>query len=289
MKNLLLWIKISRPGLWFATIWLYLLPTAQMDLIWERPSFWFGLFYVSFPLNFLVYGWNDIVDFDADAYNPRKDSFLFGAKANKIFLKNLWIPLLGIQLILLPFVFYYCGIQFIYLMIPFIIINTLYNLPKNGLRSKPPLELLCQIAYLLIVPFSILINGTQSLPWVTYCYLILFAWQSHLIGEVMDIEPDKKANKQTTATKIGIEKTKLLIIFIVLIEVGLLYFVYKDYIFGSMLALGLLWLLIDLYIIYKNKIYTLSQMKLFAYASNIIALASMIYVWFSACLLSIPK
>ena len=40
-----------------------------------------GLVYVTFPLNFLVFGWNDIVDYSIDKANPRKDSWLFGARA----------------------------------------------------------------------------------------------------------------------------------------------------------------------------------------------------------------
>lgn len=289
MNRIILWLKVSRPGLWFATIWLYMLPTAQMDNIWNSYTFWVGLIYVSFPLNFLVYGWNDIVDHNADMHNPRKDSFLFGAKANKKTLANLWKPLLGVQLVCLPFIIFMASWKFILLMIPFLLINHLYNLPENGLRSRPPLELLCQIAYLLVVPFSILINETTNLPWVTYFYLILFAWQSHLIGEVMDIEPDKKAKKHTTATFLGMKKTKMIIIMIVSIEVLLLFLVFKDFIFGSMLAIGLLWLILDLYFIYKTKEYTLSQMKFFGYSSNIIALMSMIYVWYSSCLLSLPN
>lgn len=284
-NKFLLWLKISRPGLWFCTIWLYLLPTSQMSHIWESPAFWIGLVYVCFPLNFLVYGWNDIVDYEADAVNPRKDSFLFGAKASKSELQKLWIPIAAVQIVFLPVMLYFIGINFLYLIFAFGIINTLYNLPKNGLRSRPPFELACQIGYLLIVPLSAMINNTDPLPWVTYAYLLLFAWQSHLIGEVMDIEPDRLSNKHTTATKIGMKFTKLLIILIVCIEVALLFFVFKDFIFGAMLALGLIWLVIDLFIIYKTKNYSLFQMKLFAISSNLIAVVSMIYVWYTACLL----
>ncbi|MEM8907345.1 MAG: hypothetical protein AAGD05_05815, partial [Bacteroidota bacterium] len=75
----LFWLKVSRPGLWFATLWLYFLPTSQMSLLHSWP-FWLGLVYVTFPLNLLVYGWNDIVDQPIDAFNPRKDSYWFGAK-----------------------------------------------------------------------------------------------------------------------------------------------------------------------------------------------------------------
>ncbi len=284
-NKLIFWLKVSRPGLWFATIWLYVLPTSQMSDIWSSIPFWIGFFFVCFPLNFLVYGWNDIVDREIDLVNPRKDSFLFGARGTETQLNQLKWAIAGVHLICLPVLLFYTNWKMLLLFSGIIIINGLYNLPKNGLRSRPPLELLCQVGYLLVVPFSILINDISGLPWITYFYLLLFAWQSHLIGEVMDIIPDRATGRKTTATVIGIIKTKWLIIGIVAIEVSLLFLIFKDFVFGGMLALGLIWLLLDLLFIYKKKSYTLFQMKLFGIMSNLVAIASMAYVWWSGCLL----
>jgi len=286
LLQLVFWLKISRPGLWFATVWLYLLPTSQMD-VFESPQFWFGLLYVTFPLNFLVYGWNDIVDQETDAVNPRKNTFWFGARGTEAQLASLPKVIVFVQLIfMIPFV-YLEGIPMLILFAGLVLINWLYNLKKNGLRSRPPLELLCQIGYLLVAPFSILVNDTANLPWLTFGYLFLFAMQSHLIGEVMDIEPDRKSGRRTTATIIGMKNTKLLIISIVALEVFILFYFYKEFIFGGILALGLIWLLIDLFIIYKTKTYSLPQMKLFGLMSNVVAVFSMGYVWYTGCLLQL--
>ncbi len=286
MQLLIFLLKSSRPGLWFCTIWLYLLPTSQMDSIWSSFPFWFGLFYVSFPLNLLVYGWNDYVDVSADKLNPRKDSFLFGARGTEEEVRSLPKAIITTQLLCLPYLVYLSSAYFLLLFTAFLVISWLYNLPNGGLRSKPPLELLCQIGYLLVVPISILLNDTSQLPIWSYAYLLLFAWQSHLIGEVMDIEPDAKAGKTTTAVLIGMRKTKLLIILFVALEIGILAVVIQDYFFAGFLGLGLVWLMIDLFIVYKTKIYSLAEMKLFGYLSNLMAIISMSYVWLSGCLLS---
>lgn len=287
LQKMCFYLKISRPGLWFVTLWLYLLPTSQMEQIWVSNIFWYGFFYATFPLNFMVYGWNDMVDIDTDQINPRKDSFWFGAKGTATQLKAIWKPILFVQILFVPFLIYQIGIPFLGLMFLFVLINGLYNLPKNGLRSRPPLELLCQVGYLMIVPFSMLLNDLPSLPWLTYVYLLLFAWQSHLIGEVMDIIPDQKAGRNTTAILLGMKKTKLLIIAIVSLEVLLLFYAYEDYVFGGLLALAIVWLLIDLFLVFKTATYTLTQMKLFGLLSNLIALFSMGYVWYSGCLLKV--
>ncbi len=285
-QQLSFWLKVSRPGLWFATLWLYLLPTSQMD-IWNSSVFWFGLFYVTFPLNFMVYGWNDVADREIDLLNPRKDSFLFGARGTEEQLSKLWLPIAIVQLLCYPVFVWIAGWKMLVLLAGLLLVNALYNAPTNGLRSRPPWELLCQVGYLLIAPFSIFLNESAGLPWITYAYLLLFAFQSHLIGEVMDIEPDRKAGRVTTATIIGTKKTKLLIILIVSLEVSILFLVFKEWIFGGMLALGLIWLIIDLFLIYKTKVYSLWQMQLFGILSNFVAIASMAYVWYSGCLMAV--
>ena len=240
-----------------------------------------------FPLNFLVYGWNDSVDFETDQANPRKDSFWFGARGTKAQLEHLWKPMLIVHLLFMPYLIYLGSYKMILIITLFLIINALYNLKENGIRSRPPFELLCQIGYLLVVPLSMLINDTAMLPWQTFIYLFLFSMQSHLIGEVMDIEPDRQSHRKTTATILGMKKTKMLIIGIVCLEVVFLFYVFKDFVFGSVLAFGLIWLLLDLLIIYRSQKYSIGQMKFFAFGSNIIAIATIAYVWYTGCLLEV--
>ena len=285
ISNLLFYLKISRPGLWFAAIWLYILPTGQMESLLYSWTFWYGLFYVTFPLNFIVYGWNDIVDYEIDKHNIRKDSFWFGARASKEQLDKLGRVIVLAQLLFFTPLLFFSDWKITLVFAAFILRNGLYNLPGKGLRTLPPLELLAQVGYLLIVPLSIYINDTKNIPILTYVYLLLFAWQSHLMGEVMDIEPDRASGRKTTATILGVKKAKWLIISIVIAEVLLMFIAYNEYIFGGFLALGLLWLLLDVLVLFKSNNYTVGQMKLFALGSNAVAFITMIYVWYSGCLI----
>jgi len=284
LRETLFLLKMSRPGLWFATVWLYILPTSGNELLFDSWVFWFGLFYVCFPLNLLVYGWNDIVDFEADRGNPRKGNYLFGALADRKSLDRLMPKIILFQLLTYPIFIYFGGIKMLGLLLFQVLVLYAYNHPTRGLRSKPPFELSCQIGYLLIVPFSVWIHDLEMPGTWTFVYLSLFAFQSHLIGEVMDIEPDRAAGKTTSAVVIGMFNTKLLIILIVALEVAIITFVFEDLVFGLLLSGGLLWLLLDLFFIFKTKVYTLFQMKLFGWMSNLVAIASMMYVWWSACL-----
>lgn len=286
MKALLFWLKVSRPGLWFPVYWLYLLPLSTMPF-WEKWEFWLGLAFCSFPLNFIIYAWNDIVDYETDQLNPRKDSFLFGAQGTRAQLAHLPKGIIGTALLTLPVFIYLEGFLMLALFAALAFVLWMYNHPKKGLRGIPPLELVCQFGYLLVVPFSMMVNDVGDIPWITYLYLLLFAIQSQLMGEVMDIEPDRKAGRATTATVLDVKGTKLLIIGIVLTEVLLLVFVYQDLVFAGMLGVGLLWLFLDLFLIFRSNQYSLFQMQLFGFGSNAVAFASMAYVWWSGCLLEV--
>jgi 4-hydroxybenzoate polyprenyltransferase len=283
MKTLLFYLKVSRPGLWFPTLWLYMMPLSGVEF-WNNGLFWLGLFYVLFPMNFLVYGWNDIVDYEADKLNPRKDSYLFGARGSKAQLKKMIPAIVLSQLLIYPIFIFMVGWQIAIIYAAQLLVMWAYNFPNKGLRSMPPFEMLCQFGYVLVVPFSIYVNGVDALPWQTYAYLAMFAVQSHLMGEVMDIGPDKQAGKTTTATLIGMARTKWIIMSLVLTEsIWVLYF-YKDIFFAAMLFAGVIWLLLDYFVIFKNRQYTLKEMNLFGIGTNLVALASMAYVLWSGCL-----
>ena len=276
MHRLLFYLKASRPGFWFPTIWLYLLPTSGMDV---GIVFWVGLFYVSFPLNFLVYGWNDIVDEDIDRYNPRKDTYLFGAKGKHDELRTLPVAMIIVQLLIWPLLVSLSSWHVLGVLLWTVFFCWIYNARGWGLRSKPPLELLCQVGYLLVLPLSCILNEQPIPDWRVWIYLILFCMQSQLIGEVMDIVPDRKGGRKTTGTELGKGNTKLLIISIVIAESILVWYWFSELYF----ALGLLgfvgWLCLDRFVLYKNREYSMMELYLFGYGSNVIALVSMFYVW----------
>lgn len=271
-------LKTSRPGLWFPTIWLYTLPVAGQD-IWDSPAFWVGLLYVTFPLNFLVYGWNDMVDQITDRLNPRKGTYLFGAKGSDSELNRLPKSILIVQLLTWPILLLFGSWQMALVALGIIFFCWIYNAPSWGFRGRPPLELLSQVGYLLVLPLSCLLNQVVIPSIDVWFYLFLFCTQSQLIGEVMDIEPDRQARRDTTATKLGRVGTKFLVIGVVLAETLLVWLHFGDWIFGAGLGLFLLWLLLDVFVLYANKAYTMRDFKLLGIGSNVVALLSMIYVW----------
>lgn len=278
-------LKISRPGLWFPTIWIYLVPFTFESKFWQEPIFWIGFFFVTFPLNYLVYGLNDYNDFKADEINIRKGNFLFGAKSTKLQLAS--IPK-KTTFIIFPFVIYFTyisGWKMFLLLLFMIAVNIVYNFKPFRIKERPPFEICIQMGYVVTAFFSVLLNGVDLLPWQTILYLTLFAFQAHIAGEIMDIEPDIKSGKRTTATLIGRKKTKFLMLLLLMAEVFVLSFWFQDYVLAGFLVVFSLWLILDVFVFFKEKPYTIKQMKLFGIAMNVSAILSMIWVLYSGKLL----
>src|SRR6266480_3750151 len=53
----------------------YLMPVGHAEIL-HSGKLWLGLFFVLFPLGFLLYGVNDIVDAETDSLNPREGTFM---------------------------------------------------------------------------------------------------------------------------------------------------------------------------------------------------------------------
>lgn len=264
-----------------------MVPFGQTQGYLENLSFWIGLFFVTFPLNYLVYGLNDYNDVDADRINERKGNYLFGAKEGYDELKS--VPK-RIFLVIFPFFIFFVtakGVWMFILLTLMVIVNIAYNFPPLRLKERPPFEILIQSGYVITALFCIELNQLAILPWQTFVYLVLFAFQAHIAGEIMDIEPDKKALKRTTAVILGRKNSKILMLFLLILESVLLCYWFDDFVLGGFLAIFSIWLILDIFFIFKNKPYSVHQMKLFGYAMNASAILSMIWVLYSGSLLTV--
>ena len=276
-------LQSARPGFWLTAIWFYLLPVAQQP-VWNSAAFWLGVFFVSFPFGLLIYGWNDIVDRENDRRNARKGSFLFGARGTDAQLRRLpWI----IALVHLPFVVLFTvwlGPRMLGWYAALIGATALYNLPRYGFKNFPVVDVLNQCAYGLVFYLSSAINHVPPLPWPTVIFGVMFAMHSHLLGEVMDLEPDRLAGRRTTALFIGAVPTKLVIAAFLAIEAWLVNHAFGDRVVTTFLASGVGWFVCDA-VFFRARPYPEWLARLFLLGWNFVALASAWYVWSSGALM----
>jgi 4-hydroxybenzoate polyprenyltransferase len=252
--------------------------------VFQSRGFWLGLFYVTLPLGFIIYGWNDLVDEEADRVNPRKGTFLFGARGTREQLASMPIRIAGLQLIFLVAFWYLDGARMVLWFAGLIAFTALYNWPRYGLKSRPPFEVLNQAGFLLVFVLSSWLNHAPQLRWSAMLFGAMFAMHSHVFGEIMDIEPDLLSQRRTSATIIGAARSKFLIMCFLMIEGCLVYTCFKDLWMTGFLAFGVLWFFLDATVLWKNRLYSTKQMSGFLLGWNLIALASIRWVWSSASL-----
>jgi 4-hydroxybenzoate polyprenyltransferase len=279
-------LQASRPGLWLTAIWFYMLPLGQRDVFQSVP-FWLGVLYVSFPMGLLLYGWNDIVDYETDRLNPRKGSFLFGARGTPEQLRKLPPRIVLVQLPFLIAFSWLAGPRVLLCFTGMTAAAAIYNWPRYGFKSRPPLEILNQAGYLFVFVLSSWLNNVPQLPWAAMLFGALFAMHSHVFGEVMDFDPDLSAGRGTTATLIGRVPAKLLIAALLVFEAVLVWVFFREIVLASFLVASGLWFLLDATAIWKSLPYTNGQMRFAMLAWNGVALLSMPWMWWRAGLVAV--
>jgi len=261
-----------------------MLPLSQRD-VFHSVAFWLGALYVTFPMGLLLYGWYDIVDYEADRLNPRKGTFLFGARGTPEQLRGLPHR---IALVQAPFVVAFsvlAGAKILLCFAGMIAAAALYNWPRYGFKARPPLEILNQAGYLFVFLLSSWMNDVPLLPWATLLFGALFAMHSHVFGEVMDLEPDRAAGRRTTTTVIGRVPAKLLMAAFMLLEAGLVVRFLGAKGLAGFLLLSAAWFIVDATVLWRSRPYSNREMRFFMLAWNAIALVSMPWMWSQASLL----
>jgi lycopene elongase/hydratase (flavuxanthin-forming) len=278
--------QVARPGLWTTTALFYLMPLGHRALA-SSWIFWLGLVYVLGPLGLVLYGVNDIVDAEADVYNPRKGTFLFGSLGRKEQLIALRWEIAVAQLPFLAMFLSLIGPKILLWYAALAAAVALYNSPRVAWKGRPPFDVLIQASYLLVFVLSSWLNHVPQLPWPTFVFGALFAMHSHVFGEVMDIVPDRKSGRRTTATQIGAVRAKLLIAALLCVETGMVYWFFHDAIISGFLGAGVLWFVVDSSVLWKEGAYSPRQMRAFMWAWNGAAVLGMYWNWASASLTKI--
>jgi len=225
------------------------------------------------PLGMLIYAVNDISDWRTDQLNPRKGSFLFGARPTFEQIRQL--PL-QVALFHVPFLLTFWTILGPRALLWFIaaVVSTLaYNHPKYGAKDRPFFDVLAQIGYLLVFILATWMSNQPIAPWYVFVFGALFAMHSHLFGQIMDIEPDARANRTTTAVVIGAKNAKFLAALLLVIEALVaLNFESKPYL-APALSLGALGFVIDSLFIGREDPYPTWLVTFFFFGWNFVLLA----------------
>ena len=193
-------IKISRPR-----FWVYITGPFLIGVVAASPvQSWLLIIllgaYFTFPANLLIYGINDIFDYETDKHNPKKEAYetLVKPKEQKQLWR--WIAITNVPfLLLLPLL----GNNGRWAVAGFLFFGVFYSMPPIRAKVRPLIDSIFNVLYIFpaIVGYAVV---SKTLPSLYLCLAAAFwCMAMHAYSAVPDIGADRKAKISTIATQLG--------------------------------------------------------------------------------------
>lgn len=231
-------VMVSRPISWPNTAY----PFAAAYLIAggdNYPLLMIAVFFFLIPYNLLMYGINDIFDYESDIRNPRKGG-IEGMREQKEL-----HPVIAKSIIVttVPFVVYLLingsiASNSILLAVLFFVIA--YSAAKLRFKEIPLLDSITSSIH-FVGPAVYALTLTEFSPDAWPYVLAFFLWgmASHAFGAVQDIIPDRQANIASIATFLGARGTVCFAALLYVLAAGIL--VIQPFPFNVIAIVGLLY------------------------------------------------
>ncbi len=196
-------LKVSRPK-----FWLYLLGTYALGCILGADSLpalvswrtlWFFVWF-TLPANLLLYGVNDLSDYDTDVHNPKKGDW--EALVRPEMRPRLLVAVLIAVALAIPPLLGASPLSWLAWLL-FILLSVAYSVPPLRLKSRPVIDSLSNVLY--VTPMFLGWSLYSSFPPSWYLALAGMCWCAamHAYSAIPDIVPDTRAGVRTVATLLG--------------------------------------------------------------------------------------
>lgn len=196
-------LKISRPRFWIYIFGPYLLGVAagaQSAADFLKPEILTFAAFFLFPANLLIYGINDIFDFETDNLNPKKSTYEIRLRRSDHSTLAKWILIIN-----LPF-FAAALLIFRSALLPlslFLFLSVFYSSPPLRAKAIPVFDSLFNFLYVTpgILSFYLL---TGSWPPIKILIAAgLWTAAMHAFSAVPDISADRQTGVTTIAVLLG--------------------------------------------------------------------------------------
>lgn len=199
-------VMSSRPISWVNTAF----PFVAGYLVAEpkiTPLLIIGGLYFLFPYNLLMYGINDVFDYESDIKNPRKGG-IEGIQLQKHLHRITIIAAIAINV---PFVLYLLmqgsiASKLVLLYSVFMVLA--YSVPKLRFKERPIIDSLTSSTHFVSpLVYALVLTGWQSSYWPFVMAFFVWGMASHAFGAVQDIIADRSAGIASIATYFGARTT----------------------------------------------------------------------------------
>lgn len=201
---------ISRPISWPNTAYPfaagYLITGGTLD-----PTFFVATLYFLIPYNLLMYGVNDVFDYESDIRNPRKGG-IEGAREQKAFHSTIiWAAIItNVPFLLWLFINGTLISNIVLVIIVFFVLA--YSVAGLRFKEIPILDsITSSIHFVGPLVFAVALTGFSP-AYIPYI-VAFFLWgaASHAFGAVQDIIPDREGKLASIATVLGARLTTRLV------------------------------------------------------------------------------
>ena len=209
MKALTSLFWSSRPVSWVNTAFpffaAYLFVAERIDL-----TLVLGTLFFLVPYNFLMYGINDVFDYESDLRNPRKGGIEGALLDPKYHALTIWasVSLAAVFVVYLLLV----GSLEANLWLGFTLAAVLaYSVPKLRFKERPFLDSFTSAVHFVgPMVYGLVLAGSSIADTKVIAVIAAFmGWgmASHAFGAVQDVRADREAGIKSVATQIGARNT----------------------------------------------------------------------------------
>ncbi len=204
-------LRISRPRFWvyeagtFAIGVMLALRPLDYPLLQVTPLMLLFLFYFIFPANLLIYGINDIYDYETDRLNPKKTEYeaLVLPHEHRPLLQ--WIAVATFPFLLLLI---YASHAAVLAFAVFLFCAIFYSAWPIRAKVRPVLDTIFSAGhYVATGVFGYYLAGGAEVDWLIVLAGMFWSMAMHAYSAVPDIEADKTSGIATVATLLGEKAT----------------------------------------------------------------------------------
>ena len=203
MLDLRFLLKVSRPRFWFYVFGPYLIglvagAASRNDLLTWRVSL-FAIYFL-FPANLLIYGVNDIFDYDTDKLNAKKTGYEMLVAPDRHKHLAVWIAILNLPFLIAAII--WAPITLISLA-GFIFFSVFYSAPPIRAKARPFVDAAFNVLYIFPGAFAYQVLSGSFPPIALMIAAGCWTAAMHAYSAIPDIEADREARLSTIATFCG--------------------------------------------------------------------------------------
>jgi 4-hydroxybenzoate polyprenyltransferase len=199
----------SRPVSWVNTAFpffaAYLFVSERIDL-----TLILGTLFFLIPYNFLMYGINDVFDYESDLRNPRKGGIEGALLDPKYHKTTIWSSI-GFAAVFVVYLLFVGSDAADFWLLVSLAAVLAYSVPKLRFKERPFLDSFTSAVHFVgPMVYGLVLAGSTLIDAKVIAVIAAFmGWgmASHAFGAVQDVRADREAGIKSVATQIGARNT----------------------------------------------------------------------------------